>query len=110
MSAEAAPDTPLDALAEAAAVPRANGELVFAAPWEGRAFGLVVALHEQRQFRWDEFKDRLIAAIADTDHTDAPYYEHWLAAFERLLLDRGLLTPAELDVRTAALAADEDGH
>ena len=27
-----------------AALPRKNGELVFEAPWEGRAFGIAVAL------------------------------------------------------------------
>ena len=29
-----------------AAPPRSNGELVFAAPWESRAFGLAMALHD----------------------------------------------------------------
>lgn len=28
----------------AAALPRRNGELVFEAPWQGRAFGLALAL------------------------------------------------------------------
>jgi hypothetical protein len=29
-----------------AAPPRSNGELAFAAPWESRAFGLAMALHD----------------------------------------------------------------
>ena len=29
------------------ALPRENGELVFQAPWEARAFGLAVALNEK---------------------------------------------------------------
>ena len=29
------------------ALPRKNGELVFQAPWEGRAFGLAVVLNEK---------------------------------------------------------------
>ena len=32
------------------ALPRKNGELVFEAPWEGRAFGLAVALSDQRHY------------------------------------------------------------
>ena len=31
-----------------ASLPRSNGELIFDAPWEGRAFGLAVALNDDR--------------------------------------------------------------
>ena len=37
---------------ESIAFPRKNGELVFEAPWEARAFGLAVALSEAGQFPW----------------------------------------------------------
>ena len=98
-----------------AALPRKNGELVFEAPWEGRAFGLAVALSEANEYGWDEFRQRLIAQIgpADARGADVPYYEHWLAALESLLIDRGLLSPAELDRRTedyASGARDDDDH
>ena len=33
-------------LDSSAALPRKNGELVFKAPWEGRAFGMAVVLNE----------------------------------------------------------------
>jgi len=32
--------------------PSRNGELVFQAPWEGRAFGMAVALHDAGLFTW----------------------------------------------------------
>ena len=53
-------------LAEAgsAAPPRANGELVFEAPWESRIFGLTLALFEDGRFEWQEFQSHLIEAIA----------------------------------------------
>jgi nitrile hydratase accessory protein len=89
-----------------AAPPRRNGELVFAAPWEGRVFGLAVAMTDRRHLRWDDFRERLVAEIAEGDA--APYYERWLAAFESLLLARGLVTAEELDARTAACAAEDD--
>ena len=38
------------------AVPRKNGELVFEEPWEGRVFGMAVALHDQRLYGWEEFQ------------------------------------------------------
>jgi nitrile hydratase accessory protein len=86
----------------AAAAPRRNGELVFAAPWEGRAFGMAVALHERGLYSWEEFRDRLIARIAAADARGDPsgYYERWLAAFEDLLAATGLVTREELDERT----------
>jgi nitrile hydratase accessory protein len=85
------------------ALPRKNGELVFEAPWEGRAFGMAVALSDQRLYSWDEFRDRLIDEIATADAADvgSTYYERWLAALETLLTARGVITPAELDVRAA---------
>ena len=43
-----------------AAPPRRNGELLFGAPWEGRLFGLTMALHRAGVFEWDEFRQLLI--------------------------------------------------
>src|SRR5436305_11210035 len=90
-----------------AALPRQNGELMFAAPWEGRAFGMAVALHDDAAYPWDEFRDRLIAEIARAEAAGegSSYYERWLAAFERLLTERGLVSLGELDARTAEIAA-----
>ena len=54
-----------------AAPPRSNGELVFAEPWESRAFGMAVTLSEAGVFTWPQFQAALIARIArwrgDTD-------------------------------------------
>lgn len=84
------------------AAPRRNGELVFDAPWQGRVFGMAVALTNQGQYDWEEFRQRLIDQIGQADAVGDPsgYYERWLAAFERLLAERGLVTGAELDERT----------
>ncbi len=102
-------------LGGAGAPPRVNGELVFAAPWEGRAFGLAVGLHERGVFGWEEFRVRLIEEIAawERAHPDGQgccYYARWLAALEKLLAERGLCAAAELERRRAALAARPAGH
>ena len=83
------------------ALPRSNGELVFAAPWEGRAFGIAVALNEGGAYEWGEFQRRLAEEIAAADDSDAGglYYERWLASLERLLVERGIVTREELDAR-----------
>lgn len=99
------------------APPRRNGELVFAAVWESRVFGMTMTLHEQGAFEWNEFRERLIAAIAAWErahHGEDPaayrYWECWLAAFEQLVVDKGLCPPPALDARVAELAARPPGH
>ncbi len=77
------------------ALPAANGELQFAAPWEGRAFGLALALVDRLDLDWEAFRQRLIVAIADDP--ERPYYESWLAAVESLATDHGLVDQAEVD-------------
>ena len=54
---------PMD-LEGAAAPPRSNGELVFAEPWESRAFAMAVALNQADAFTWQRFQAALIARIA----------------------------------------------
>lgn len=96
--------------------PRRNGEIVFDALWEGRLFGMTMALHESGAFRWEEFRDRLIDAIAAWErahHPDAGGYRYWacwLAAFERLVAEKGLCPADVLERRTAELAARPAGH
>ena len=92
------------------ALPRKNGELVFHEPWEGRAFGMALALHGEGMYPWDEFRDRLIAEIDSTAGTSGPrpdYYEHWLAAFEKILLEKGILTREEFEGRKAEFASSQ---
>ena len=98
-----------------AAPPRSNGELVFAAPWESRAFGVAIALSESRTCDWEQFRSRLIAEIGTWEHEHGndpearwSYYERWLAALERLLLDGGLLSPDEIAARAAQLRHEDD--
>ncbi len=96
--------------------PRRNGELVFEALWQSRVFGLTMTLHEAGRFAWPEFRDRLIAEIAGWERAhgtcgeDFPYWSCWLAAFERLLADKGLCAADVLDTRVAEIAARPAGH
>lgn len=98
-----------------AALPRKSGELVFHYPWERRVFALGVALCEQGVYTWDDFRERLIAEIAsaergdrsdETEARDSPlptYYEHWLAALEKLLIEKGVCTPEQVNALKAGL-------
>jgi nitrile hydratase accessory protein len=100
-----------------AAPPRSNGELVFEAPWESRAFAIAVALAERGTFEWERFRRQLIAEIGawERDHgQSAPgwsYYERWLASLEQVLLAAGLLAEPEIAARVELLEhLDEHEH
>ena len=94
--------------------PRVNGELVFSAPWEGRIFGLTLALFESGRFEWPEFQSRLVQAIrrheADRGEGTYQYYGCWLEAFRELATEKGWLDPVQLDSLERDLASRPPGH
>jgi nitrile hydratase accessory protein len=90
-------------------MPRDQDGPVFAEPWQAQAFALAVRLSEQGHFTWKEWADALAAEIkaaADRGEADdgTRYYEHWLAALERLVTSKGLTDPASLLTRKEAWA------
>jgi nitrile hydratase accessory protein len=91
-----------------------DGELIFAAPWEREIFGVTMAAHEAGLFSWEEFRARLIAAIADAERSDCGrfhYWACWLDAFEGLLLAKQVCDARELRARLASLAVQHhDDH
>lgn len=98
-----------------AAPPRRNGELVFEHVWQGRLFGLTMALYDAGAFVWDEFRDRLIEEITawECEHPgseDHAYYDRWLAAFERLVIEKGMCGSQDLRQCFLALEARPPGH
>lgn len=95
-------------VAGSAAPPRSNGELVFDAPWQQRAFGITMAVIDSGTITWKDFRLQLISRIAEDD--DRPYWESWAAALEDLLSSSALLTRAEIDSHENALAQREAGH
>jgi nitrile hydratase accessory protein len=94
-------DPAVTAMPGPAALPRRNGELVFDAPWQGRAFGLALVVVERLGLPWAAFQKHLIAAIAAAP--SAPYYESWVGALEQLLVEHGQATAAELDAAAERL-------
>jgi nitrile hydratase accessory protein len=79
--------------AAVARMPSDADRIVFREPWEAQAFALAVALHERGLFSWAEWAlalaDEIGAAQAHGDpDTGETYYHHWLAALERLVVDK----------------------
>jgi nitrile hydratase accessory protein len=98
-----------------AAPPRSNGELVFAEPWESRAFGMAVTMGEAGRFTWPQFHAALIARIAawenaSNHHEPYSYYQLWLAALEDVLVGLGAVSADEVTARALMLAQRPRGH
>ena len=77
---------------------------VFRQPWEARAFAMVVKMHGQGHFTWNEWVEQLSGVIAEESERDpgddgSRYYYHWLKACERLLEAKGISSSAEISER-----------
>lgn len=86
--------------------PSDSGGPVFNAPWEAQAFSLVLALHEQGLFTWEEWASQLSGAIREAQMSGdvdlgSTYYRHWLQALEKLVTLKGLSDFQEIEERTA---------
>ncbi len=76
-------------------------EPVYHHDWEKRVFGLFAPLSASGAFCVDEFR-HAIERMGAAEYLTTSYYEHWLHAFETLLLEKGLLTAEELRTGHAA--------
>jgi len=90
-------------------LPRDQDGPVFAEPWQAQAFALAVNLSEQGRITWKEWAEALaeeLKAAADRGEPDdgSCYYEHWLAALERLVIAKGLSNPDAMRERKEAWA------
>jgi nitrile hydratase accessory protein len=90
-------------------LPRDAEGPVFAEPWQAQAFALAVKLSELGYFAWKEWATALtqeLKSAADRGEPDdgTRYYEHWLAALERLVAAKGLSDPATMLARKEAWA------
>jgi nitrile hydratase accessory protein len=97
--------TPPDAdLAALRALPRDEAGPTFGAPWEAQAFAMALSLHERGIFTWPEWSRALARELTDAAARGQPddgthYYEHWLAALERLVALKKVVAADELEQR-----------
>jgi|TARA_B100002003_G_C13719402_1_gene360302 nitrile hydratase len=75
---------------------------VFHEEWEGRTLGLARAMLAGFQFNLDEFRHAM-ERIEPSYYLTSSYYERWLEGSITLLLEKGVITPAEFDARLAEL-------
>ena len=88
----------------------------FQAPWEARAFAMVVKLSEAGLFTWSEWVGFLSRSIAEsgakeaTDGRRRSYGEQWIAAAESLLIAKGVTSAEQLQARRLACWPINPGH
>ena len=88
----------------------------FQAPWEARAFAMVVKLSEAGLFTWSEWVGFLSRSIAEsgakeaTDGRRRSYGEQWIAAAESLLIAKGVTSAEQLQARRLACWPIDPGH
>jgi nitrile hydratase accessory protein len=72
---------------------------VFAEPWQAQAFALAVALHQRGVFTWSEWAAELSRQVASPGAAQdgSDYYQHWLAAIEALLSQKGVAGAGMVD-------------
>jgi len=102
-------DSQNERLAALPSLPRDASGPVFAEPWQAQAFALAVKLSRDGYFTWKEWAAALADEIKKASDRGEPddgsrYYEHWLAALERLVTAKGLSDPASLLARKEAWA------
>jgi nitrile hydratase accessory protein len=101
MTTSTRPEADLGALP---ALPRDEEGPVFKTPWEAQAFAMTLSLHTRGVFTWREWADALAAELAAAAARGEPddgshYYEHWLAALEKLAAGKKLVREQELERR-----------
>jgi nitrile hydratase beta subunit len=81
--------------------------IVFHHRWEGRVWAMQLALRAGG-FWTTHHSRHAIERIPPVDYLRSSYYQRWLAGLERLLVERGVLSAAEIEQRVAELRRDPD--
>jgi len=71
-------------------------EPVFHAPWERRAFALNIAMGAAGGWNLDQGRAAR-ESLHPAEYLAKSYYEIWIAGLEKLMAERGLVTPDEID-------------
>jgi nitrile hydratase accessory protein len=101
-------------LADLPLLPRDEAGPVFAEPWQAQVFAVVVGLTDAGKISHHEWADRLGAALKEAEargetDTGRRYYDHWLTALERLVVEKSLAGWDEL-VHEGEAIREADHH
>ena len=90
-----------DKLAQLSLLSRDETDPPFGEPWQAQAFAVVVELIESGRLTQEEWSQRLSVELKAAEgrgeyDTGERYYAHWLAALERLAVDKEITAWNEL--------------
>ena len=97
------------------APPRANGELIFTAPWQSRLFATTMTLRDRQIIEWETFRQGLISQIGAhettlADSADFDYWGCWQRALETVLADAELVPTDDLQAASKVIADRPPDH
>jgi len=91
----------------------------FREPWQAKAFALVVLLHREGHFTWDDWVRTLAEEIVASpqraeEDAELAYHRQFLTALEKIAATRGMTTPETMQARKLvwrrAYLATPHGH
>jgi nitrile hydratase subunit beta len=85
-------------------VVREKDEPLFHEAWERRVFGMWFATIGQGLYNLDEMR-HAIERMSPAHYLSSPYYEHWLAGLERVLVEKGRASAAEIEAKVREFAS-----
>jgi nitrile hydratase accessory protein len=99
-------------LAQLPLLPRDDEGPVFAEPWQAQVFATLVTLADKGTITWKEWAERLGAEFRAAEErgeydTGERYYDHWLAALEKLVVENQLTEREELDSERHFIEAND---
>lgn len=103
----------IEDLVSSGSIPLRGDEPVFDEPWQARAFGLVLSLCDDGTISWEVFQRQLVEEIdssggdSNEESANHVYYEHWLRALEKVLVDSDVLSDLELLGRAGEFASGD---
>jgi len=101
-------------LADLPLLPRDDDGPVFAEPWQAQAFAVVVELTEAGTITREEWAERLGAVLKEAEErgeydTGERYYDHWLTALERVVVEKNLVGREDL-AKEGETSREHDHH
>ena len=93
-----------------------EADVTFAEPWEAKAFAIVVSLAQAGHFTWREWVDCFAKEVATASAVEAEggipktYYEQWLDAAERIMVEKGVTSKEQLEARRFGIGVTGPVH
>lgn len=82
-------------------------EPVFHTEWEAGVMPLLPITFTNEMWNIDEFRHAM-ERIDPAHYLDSPYYEHWLCAMEKLLVEKGVFSEEEFQERVKEAQSKDD--